>query len=431
MVAGPDLRRHLEGRNAMKTATLAAMPAKRLTPDSWKGLLLTGTAPGEPGVGGVILKDLIRHTGTSRWNCCWLAMNQGPQQPYWSELATTVCQRRYESGYRPLPGIVGEVVSAAAMRVLRAQLVESITSRLLQACRNIQPDFLLAVLDCPTVIEVARRFLKVQAVPVRCIVWDDLDLVCRHGRFDRWTQSRLARAYGEVLQHSERVAVICENMQTEYKRRYGIESMVLRHGVAPLSLSSSPETSREDVYRIGFAGSITAPDCMRTLVAALDTAGWRIHGKEVVLRLLGARFTLDSRQPQRIEYFGWRSVEETCARLSECDLQYLPQSFAEYNRTFSTLSFPTKLSTYVTARKPILLHAPEYASLTSFWTQHVMGPVCDQCCSERLRTVVTEALSADFTQQNRWKAAIATAHELALGIRQFEDRVEHFVAPIL
>lgn len=431
MVAGPYLRRHLEGHKQVTAAVEAVRHshADAVAPAFSKGLLFTGTAPGEPGVGGVILKDLIRHTGVDHWHCCWLASKHGPQEPYWKELPTTVQRRQYETGYRPVRGITGEVVSAVALKVLRAPMIAAACQSLQKLAQEVRPDFVLAVLESPAAIETAWQLQRSLKIPLRCIVWDDVDLFCRQSHFDRWTRSRIENAFAEVLKNSERTAVICENMQTEYRRRYGIESFVLRHGVVSRTDAAlSDEDTPSEVYRIGFAGSVTAPDCMRSLIEGLDSVGWRINSREVVLRLLGARYLLDSRKPQRIEYFGWRSVEETCSRLSECDLLYLPQSFTQENRTFSELSFPTKLSTYVTARRPILLHAPDYASLSGFWKHYAMGPVCDQCDASRALASVSEGLLSQSAQRQQWVREIGTAHEQALGVQQFQHGVEHLVS---
>ncbi len=411
--------------------TAAVEPKQQVAsaaPAAMRVLLLTGTAPGEPGVGGVILKDLIRQTGVDRWHCCWLASKYGAQQPYWSELPTTVQRRQYETAYRPIRGLLGEMVSALAMRVCRAPMIEAARKTMLGLIRDTQPDFILAVLDSAAVIETVRQLQQTSPVPVRCLVWDDVDVFCRQRNLDRWTQSRIAQAFGRVLQASERTAVICENMQAEYRRRYGIDSFVLRHGISAVQMGpNAPSEGARNEYRIGFAGSITAPDCLRMLIDGLDSIAWQINGRDVVLRLLGARYLLDSRKPQRIEYYGWRSVEETCARLSECDLLYLPQSFTEENRMLSELSFPTKLSTYLAVQRPILLHAPEYASLTGFWQQYPVGPASHARNAGTLLPHVIDGLQANHVRTAAWVEEVIRASEHALGPKQFDSAVQYLV----
>jgi hypothetical protein len=299
---------------------------------------------------------------------------------------------------------------------------------IIEQCRQWKPKYVVAVLESPAAIETVYQFQQRSSVPVRCIVWDDVHHFSQQAQLDRWTHKRLARAFGEVLRASERVAVICENMQAEYRRRYGVESLIVRHGVAPTADEMTTDAVQHDEYRIGFAGSNTAPDSLRALIDALDGLGWRIQGRDVVLRMLGARYLLDSRLPQRIEYFGWRSVEETRARLSECDLLYLPQSFTAENRTLSELSFPTKLSTYLAAQRPILLHAPDYASLTGFWQQHAVGPEIHSLDKNVIQAEVKQALLADRSIRSRWTNAGAEAMETALGPKQFTAAVEAFLS---
>ena len=410
-------------------AELPSRPMHSVTSTAARFLLVTGTAPCEPGVGGVILKDLINQAGRERWHCCWLASKHGSQQPYWDELGTTVLRRQFETGYRPVRGLLGEVISAATLRVLRPGMIASAVKAIQHKCRDWRPQAIIAVLESPAVIETVRRLQESVAIPIRSIVWDDVDLFCRQAVFDRWTRRRIERAFGEVLQKSNRIAVICESMQAEYFRRYGIQSQVLRHGVASEAPSVClAKESHASEIRIGFAGSNTAPDGLRSLVEGLDLIGWQLNGRDIVLRILGARYLLDSRKPQRIEYFGWRSVEETRSRLAECDLLYLPQSFAADNRTYSELSFPTKLSTYLAAQRPILLHAPDYASLSGFWKEHVLGPEIHTLESSQIVSGLISALRSNIDQFQAWIAAGQKVTEHVIGLKQFAAAVAEFLS---
>jgi hypothetical protein len=388
-------------------------------------LLLTGTAPGEPGVGGVILRDLVRIAGAEHCQCCWLSPRHGGRQPFLPELATTVHPRRYETGYRPFKGLGGEVISSLALQLLRPRMIRD-------ACRTVEtiakarrPDYILAVLESPAAIQVALAVHQRTGIPLRSIVWDDVDLFCRQGMFDRWTRARIERDFGRVLKASERVAVICENMQRDYRQHYGIESQILRHGIPSDPAVGTSDARSRDYSVIGFAGSVTAPDCLQSLVQALDQTDWQFNGSDVALRLVGARYLLDSRKPQRIEYFGWRTVTETRALLADCDVLYLPQSFEPESRKFSELSFPTKLSTYVASGRPILLHAPHYASLTEVWSQFELGPACHVTDPTAVRQVLESALQSKSAE--RWKSEVHRAHEEFLSVSRFEASVQRLI----
>ena len=175
----------------------------------------------------------------------------------------------------------------------------------------------------------------------------------------------------------------------------------VRHMLPEQSIRVTPKpTDRQEVV-LGYAGSITAADAFECLIRALDTAGWRIAGRQVVLRLMGARYTFEPRGPQRIEYYGWQPVEQAVALLSTADLLYLPQPFTAQLRELAELSFPTKLSTYLAAGRPVVLHAPAHASVVPFFRRFPFGAWCDSLqgadllgCFQRLLTDEAAQLAA-------------------------------------
>lgn len=400
-----------------------------LATDGPRAVILSGTAPGDPGVGGVILADLVQGAGPQRFTCAWLAPRAMTETPVVDGLETMRIERRYETAFRPVRGISGEIISACALRALRPAMLRECERQVRRLIDRVCPDFLLAVLESPAAIQVAARIRRGTGIPLRSIVWDDVELFCRQAYFDRWTRQRVLADFAYVLSESEQTGVICEAMQQVYERRYGISSIVIRHG---LPTAAEPEESvrradDQDSYVIGFAGSNTAPDALATFVRSMDHSNWRFEGRQIVLRLLGARYLLDSRRPQRIEYFGWRTVEDTRRLLAECDLLYLPQTFDESLRYFAELSFPTKLSTYVAAGRPILLHAPPYASLSKFWEQHDLGPYCRSLDGDELRRALRRGIEPDDVDASRWIAELAKVHQGVLSRAEFSRQVRHLV----
>ncbi|MCA8992780.1 MAG: hypothetical protein KDA88_12400 [Planctomycetaceae bacterium] len=392
-------------------------------------LLVAGTSPGEPGVGGVILRDLVSTHGAENMHACWLNPNRDKQPHYIPELATTFFERRYETGWRPISGPVGELISCVATKTLRRPLVNRAVQGVQQQVAQFKPDVVLCVLESGMAVQVMARLVKSLTIPVRTIVWDDVDTFCPDGNLDHWTRITIAKDFKTVLQASECVAVICENMQAAYQRDYGIDSFVLRHGMPQVEGASSRSQKGDDVLRIGFAGSITTPDCIRSFISTLDGLGWNIAGRKVCLRMLGARFQLGTLSKQWIEYLGWRDVSETRDLLGECDLLYLPQSFEPKLRHLSELSFPTKLSTYVAARRPILLQAPEYASLREFWARYPLGPVIESLDAKDVQSGIEAIVHCDDAQQANWLQTIAKAHEEALSEDLFRQGVNRLLAP--
>ena len=343
-----------------------------------KVLVLSGTIPGEPGVGGVILGDLQKALPARALEFI-PAVTQQIVDLGWLDRAERLAghvSRRFEPGFRPVRGIVGEIVGAAARKIkferhCKELVAEICKNEAAKSCNKIW-----AVLDCQTVIHIATAVAQRLQKPLVVMVWDAPELLVRQYNLDRWSAANLLESFQRTVRESESVGVICEQMQKTYTEKFGSSQyVILRHGIREDLWAKSTE-SASDRLIIGFAGSITAQQPFNRLINALDEANWNIQGRNVTLRLIGSRYTLDSRQPQRIEYFGWRSLDETVQLLAECDLEYLPQPFEEHLRPLAELSFPTKLTTYLAAGKRVLLHAPTYASVNSFFQKYPVGNIC-------------------------------------------------------
>jgi len=231
-----------------------------------------------------------------------------------------------------------------------------------------------AVLDSPTSIAVSRKVAKRLGVPHIAMVWDDIQHNLQYFGVYRFSQRFLLREWDLTLREARNCAVIGEAMKSEYDRTYGTNAVIVRHGVSEeLVKPTAIAPSRERPIRIGFIGSVTAGTAFQCFVRALDSNGWQLNGKEVRLLLAGHRFDLRCQKPANIEYRGWRSLDESIAMLGECDLNYLPQPFELGQQHLARLSFPTKVTSYLAAGRPVLLHCPEYASLCQFLRKHSFG----------------------------------------------------------
>lgn len=410
------------------SVTLATEHDVNLQVASPRILLISGTSPGEPGVGGVILRDLVAIAGPENMHACWLNPLRNERPHYLSQLSTSFHERRYEHGWRPVKGLAGEFAAYGAASLLRNKLVSKTVGEVQSEIIRFQPDLILTVLESGMAVQVMRRLLPNLRVPLRTIVWDDVETFCPEGNLDRWTRSSIKTDFACVLKASERIAVICENMQQAYQRDYGISSFVIRHGMPEAEVSQGRASQQSNVLRIGFAGSITTPDCVQSFIAALDGMEWQHAGTNICLRILGARFQLGTRCKQWIEYFGWRDVTETRNLLGECDVLYLPQSFLPHLRHLSELSFPTKLSTYVAARTPILLQAPGYGSLSSYWQSYALGPHVGSLEMSHLQSGLQSVFDASSQQIEQWQQSIRKAHQDTLSVDLFDSGVKRLLS---
>ena len=369
-----------------------------------KTLLYSGTIPGEQGVGGIVLNDLCEALGKDRIQC-FAAMNRGSHRLDFSGNPYFIGgeERRFETAYRPIPGMAGSLISSLAYRTKFLRHANQIAKRAVDAGREFSADVVWAVLDCPALIVTAKKVANRLGVPLHILVWDAPELLARQLGHCSRTTSMIIKSFRDCLENADRIAVAGESMRDAYQEQYGVQSIVLRHGL-PLRSEQKTEPSvvNSDQILIGYAGSITASDTFQNLMEALASCNWSIGGKQVVLRIIGARYQLEPRGPQRIEYYGWQPAGKPLELLRECDLLYLPQPFDQNNRELAELSFPTKLTTYLAAQQPVLLHAPDHASVVPFFGKYPFGIWCNSLDKKQLLSGIDTFLK----DQNAVQSAI-------------------------
>jgi len=283
--------------------------------------------------------------------------------------------------------------------------------------REHEAEVVWAVLDSPVAISLAVQLADRLRLPLLTTVWDDIAHNTRYFQLDRLAARRLRQRFDQALAASRACAVIGESMQVAYQQRYGVRCVVVRHGLPPsCHRAVRPQPLQGDFIRIGFAGSVTARSAFEAFLAALDSLDWQLEGRPIILRLMGHRFDLKSSRPRAIEVLGFQSVAATVDLLAECSLNYLPQPFEPDWAPFATLSFPTKLTTYLAAGVPLLLHTPPHGSLHRFFDGFPFGVRVDgldpALLCEALRRAIGDpvlyrqagemierALAEEFTQE--------------------------------
>lgn len=390
-------------------------------------LLLAGTAPAPDGVGGIILHDLsgflpegslsvihvvdagqVRDTITARGDPMRVlpVAFQGRPDSRWGRLGRAVDWMRMTlANHRNL----GKAVRAC-VEYAKAQHVDEVW----------------AVLDTPTAIALAKPVAEALGLPLRVTVWDDIEHNVRYFGLDRFTAARNLKDFAGAIRHATSLAVIGETMQDAYQQRYGTIGVIVRHGAEQPHVAG-PTLESNSGIRIGFAGSVSARSAFDQLLQALDLLGWSIGGREVTLVLMGPRFDLWSSVPRRIECMGWRAVDDTIRILSECTVNYLPQPFEDDWRPFAELSFPSKLTTYLAAGAPVLLHAPPHASLPAFFERYPAGALCTVLDADMLAAELRDLCLDEGLRHNAMQASRrALADEFC--VNRFRNSFAEFLA---
>jgi len=346
-------------------------------------LLLTASPPGNLGVGQLYLRSLCRLLPPrSVAVAALLASGEVWSPPGDVEVIDQLrLERRYESAYRPRQGPVGQAAATAGVRFCLEPHARRLTEEAVEWGRERSVGGVIAVLDGPLTMLMSSSLAQQLRVPLHTLVWDAPEHVLERFGHSSWSARHLQRGFDAAVRQSAGVAVLSEAMQDRCAAAYRARCTIVRQPIEDewkLGPRATARHPRED-FVIGFAGSVTARDEVELLCRTLDAENWMIAGRKVRLRVYGLRFVCQGQAARWIDYRGYLpDVADVVAGLSECDVLFLPQPFRAADRAFTEFSFPTKLTTYLAAGRPVLLLAPPWSALTDFCRRHALPIVCDQ-----------------------------------------------------
>ncbi len=202
----------------------------------------------------------------------------------------------------------------------------------------------------------------------------------------RFVERRLVRASAGIF-------TISEFSQAEYRKRYGVDSVVL-HSPTPAPVGAPPTQvpirSAPEALKILFAGSVYHAnyDAITTLLQGLQ-----------LLEGIDARLHIYTPQPVEVirkevgegPFVVHASVgsNKIGGVQSDADILFLPLGlktlFPEVMRT----SCPTKLADYLVSGRPILVYAPKESFLSSYVRENGCGLVVDHEDPHAIRDAIT------------------------------------------
>lgn len=389
-------------------------------------LLIAASPPGGIGVGQLFMRSLLLHA-PAQFVIAALLGRQEPTYQVPSDLgiaATVTLQRRFEPAFRPWSNRLSHLAAAMAVRARLEPQVRRLLDPLTQFAQRHGATALFVVLECPTTMLLAAPLADRLGLPLVTLVWDTPEHIL--GQLGHLGPSRahIKRGFDRALVRSHGVAVMSEAMRDRYASEYGARCVILHQPIEPdwLPPHIQDERAGGDLV-IGFAGSDTARPEMLMLLSTLDRMQWQLQGRQVILRVFGLRFVCEGRVPRRIDYRGYLpEIAAVVKGLSDCDLLFLPQPFAPEAASFTRYSFPTKLTTYLAARRPILLFAPDHSALTTFFRDNEVPLICSQTTESALIESL-EALATDTALQRTAQEQIEAGTRSAFSVELFQRQL--------
>lgn len=383
-----------------------------------KLLLLTGTAPGRVHVGRMMMRDLCLMYPPNDLVCFYTDRLGLPESETDPELAP------YMMTWHPCPPENGFHTLGAAVNLWTRPLIEwyiertavpRLVNRIVRLGREQGCTKVLALLDSPTMMRIAKPVANELGAELLLMVHDPPSYVCTvHHKLSGAPLQRLKTLAGEAISCASRCGVISAAMGERFEECYGAKCVVMVSASRRAVEVGERRCGLNNPIQIGFAGSLYAEDSWRCLVEALESHRWVIRGHGVVLNVLGANLPPHVAQSHReVNVLGWHDYEETVRLLSAMDVAFLPYSFSSQFREFTQLSFPNKLSTYLAAHLPVLYNGPVPSAAAGFISRFGVGCVCAEPDPGAVFDALEELLFSDG-QYDRMRSACARAYEREL-----------------
>ena len=324
----------------------------------------------------------------------------------------------------PAEGLTsGEIRDREVRRVGEAAIL---AEQVLAFCASVKASQIWIVLEGQTLIRVAHALVRSGRYPVRVQVMDPPGWQLRETRVDADTVAEVLSLFEETLTGAAACAAASWDMARHYGERYGVPATAVVPSL-PADLAQAPALRPPSATRkIGFAGQPYARDEFNAFLQAAAAEHHDPATGPVELHF----FSSWSVEPpasfeQQLFQRGWLKQKSLIPALAEMDLLYCPYWFDETYREETRLCFPSKLTSYLAAGRPVLFHGRSDASPARFLRQGAGGFFCFRPDTDSLRGAITAALAEPDVALERARNGQAlfqrdlTEVRLAEAIREF------------
>jgi hypothetical protein len=242
-----------------------------------------------------------------------------------------------------------------------------------------------AVMTSPQVIFLIRKLMeKNKGIKIYSSVWDSPEEFSLMLHMPVLFRQKMLRDFSYVMNNSIKLGVASTNMKKEYELRFNKECFVLQGDIIENIKEETPAQISDNYLIIGFAGWLYTPEVWDALFQSLDLLDWKINGKDVKIRIIGNAISFAPSSHCMIEYFGQQPVNKVRDILSESFINFVPYRFSEITKYGSSVSFPSKINTYLSAKKPIFTIAPSYSTPSQFVNEFEVGISCNSLLPENI-----------------------------------------------
>lgn len=264
---------------------------------------------------------------------------------------------------------------SARLRWFRGRSLRHRAAAIAAAADRAKADCIWLTASSPEMIWIGEK-LAGSGRDVRVTVWDTPEYLSGNLHLDSRLHEMLMQGFEALLRQARVVSVIGYAMQERYRHQYGIDSVIIRHGIDAAAMPPSGTRPADQAVRVIFAGSLYSKQEWNSFIEALESVGWTVGGRSVKVHFMGRFPVTGANRPPQVTMLGEKPFAQALQVLSTMDIGYLPYWFDKKHEAVASTSFPGKMSAYAAAGLAVFHHAPSYTEATSFLRQYPFGISC-------------------------------------------------------
>lgn len=265
------------------------------------------------------------------------------------------------------------------------EVLPHITEAAVAFAKKTKAEMLWIVEQGQSIILQARALAKATKLPYVIQTWDSPQWWMRANCYDELTQKEVMEEYGHALEESECFIAASWIMEKEFKEKYNCKRSKAVVLGFPENTTVKPYSKKKDTFTIAIAGQIYAVEEYQALLRGIHLLNWKYRGKTIYLDIYGETIPKISSIYEghaNIRIRGRFSQDELLKELEQADLLYCPYWFDPDYEVIAHTSFPSKLSTYLSIKRPVVVHGPAYASPLLFVKENHAGYYWDKLNEE-------------------------------------------------
>jgi hypothetical protein len=199
--------------------------------------------------------------------------------------------------------------------------------------------------------------------------------------------------YEGVLRTVASIDVTSDGMQSYYRDRLGLSSVVVHPYVSQLPPENKRPTSAPEI-RIGHIGSLYAAESWRALLEALRMVAKErgVPAKMTMIGLAGKFRSAAAGFEDLVEFVDDLPEAAAVERLRSAQVLYAMYPFDDRSDVFRRTSLPTKITTYLRSGRPILAHSPPHSTLVDIVERYGLGLTCSSTVPSAIASVLGRVL---------------------------------------